>query len=186
MNLFIRYFNHEALAHDVNEALNFLRSIGEIKVDGNTANRINDFYRSNNTYPFRLKVSYNNYVLFLKTDAETIDEFHRLEQENKAVRNDGRNMSNADKKRMQMEALSAVRPGWYEGSIVFKRVLVNAVTNKCSYIDTPFVVRCKAESPADCYNRIIDHLKSRTDLDPRCQFPSVRSNNFSYKFVKEA
>ncbi len=185
MNLFIRYFNHEALAHDVNEAVDFLRSIGEIKVDGNTANRINDFLNSNNTYPFRLKVSYSNYVLFLKTDAETTEEFHRLEQENKAVRNDGRNMSNADKKRMQMEALSASRPGWYEGSIVFKRVLVDAVTNKCRYIDTPFVVRCKADSPVDCYNRIIDHLKSRADIDPRCQYPSVRSNSFSYKFVKE-
>lgn len=185
MNLFIRYFNHEALAHDVDEAVDFLRSIGEIKVDGNTANRINDFLNSNNTYPFRLKVSYSNYVLFLKTDAETTEEFHRLEQENKAVRNDGRNMSNADKKRMQMEALSASRPGWYEGSIVFKRVLVDAVTNKCRYIDTPFVVRCKADSPVDCYNRIIDHLKSRADIDPRCQYPSVRSNSFSYKFVKE-
>ena len=185
MNLFIRYFNHEALAHDVNEAVDFLRSIGEIKVDGSTANRINDFLNSNNTYPFRLKVSYSNYVLFLKTDAETTEEFHRLEQENKAVRNDGRTMSNADKKRMQMEALSASRPGWYEGSIVFKRVLVDAVTNKCRYIDTPFVVRCKADSPVDCYNRIIDHLKSRADIDPRCQYPSVRSNSFSYKFVKE-
>lgn len=185
MNLFIRYFNHETLAHDINEAVDFLRSIGEIKVDGSTANRINDFLNSNNTYPFRLKVSYSNYVLFLKTDAETTEEFHRLEQENKAVRNDGRNMSNADKKRMQMEALSASRPGWYEGSIVFKRVLVDAVTNKCRYIDTPFVVRCKADSPVDCYNRIIDHLKSRADIDPRCQYPSVRSNSFSYKFVKE-
>jgi len=164
--------------------MNFLRSISEIKVDGNTANRINDFLTSSNTYPFRLKVSYSNYVLFLKTDAESIDEFHQLEQENKAVRSDGRNMSNADKKRLQMEILTASNPGWYEGSIVFKRVLVDKVTNKCRYIDTPFVVRCKADSPMDCYNRIIDHLKSRADLDSRCQYPSVRSTSFTYKFLE--
>lgn len=185
MNLFIRYFNHETLAHNVDEAMDFLRSISEIKIDGNTAGRISDFFHSSNTYPFRLKVSFSNYVLFLKTDAETVEEFHILERENKAVRNDTKNISNADKKRMQMEALSASNPGWYEGSIMFKRVLVDSVTNKCRYIDTPFVVKCKADSPADCYNRIIEHLKGRADLDPRCQYPSVRSSSFSCKYLGE-
>lgn len=183
MNLFIRYFNHETLAHSVDEAVDFLTSIGEIKMDNNVAAKISDFLESDNSYPFRLKVSYSNYVLFLKTEADNIDEFHRLEQENKAVKIEGRAMSNADRKRMQLEALNVENPGWYEGTIVFKRVVVDPVTNKCRYIDTPFTVRCKAISPMDCYNRMIDHLKSRADLDPRCQYPSVRSSSYIYKFV---
>ncbi len=183
MNLYIRYFNHEALAHDVAEAMAFLVSIGEIRVDKNVEDRVGEFWESENTYPFRLKVNYSNYVLFLKTDADSIDEFHRLEQENKAVRTDGKPLSNSERKRVQLEALSTANPGWYEGTVVFKRVVVDPVTNKCRYIDTPFTVRCKAESPMDCYNRIIDHLKSRPELDPRCQYPSVRSSSYTYKFV---
>lgn len=183
MNLFIRYFNYETLAHNVDEAMAFLTSIGEIKTDGNVQDKVSDFYNSPNTYPFRLKVSYSNYVLFLKTDANTVEEFHQLEQEHKAVKTDGKAVTNADKKRMELEALSEPRRGWYEATIVFKRVVVDNVTSKCHYIDTPFAVRCKAESAMDCYTRVLEHLKTRPELDPRCQFPGVRSSNFTYKFI---
>jgi len=184
MNLFIRYFSHETLAHNVNEAMDFLGTINEIKLDGTIPGRISSFLTSNNTFPFRMKVSYSNYVLFLKTEAETLEEFHMLEQQAREAKAEGKGLSASEKKRSLMEALSESRPGWYEGSIVFKRVIVDKITGKCKYIDTPFTARCKADSPFDCYTRIIDHLKGRAELDPRCQYPSVRSNNFTFKFLQ--
>ncbi|MBQ9641023.1 MAG: hypothetical protein IJV06_05640 [Bacteroidaceae bacterium] len=185
MNLFIRYFSHETLAHNVNEAIEFLGTINEIKLDGTVPGRISNFLYSNNTFPFRLKVSYSNYVLFLKTEAETLEEFHILEQKAKEEKAEGKGQSLADKKRSIMEALNESHSGWYEGNITFKRVTVDKVTNKCKYIDTQFSVRCKAQSAMHCYERIIDHLKSRPEIDPRSQYPSVRSNNFTFKFLGE-
>lgn len=185
MNLFIRYFDHEALAHNIDEALAFLNSIGEITVDESVEKRILQFMNAEEAgYPYRLKVSYSNYVLFLHTEADTLEEFHEWEKTNRENRGENRGMTQAEKKRMQIEALSAVNPGWYEGSVTFKRVTTDPETNKCKYVDTTFVARCKASSPADCYNRIIDHLKEREDVDPRCQFPSIRSSNFSFTFLQ--
>ena len=62
MNLYVRYFDHECLVKSVEEAIDFLRSIPEIKVESNAASRITTFLNSSNLYPFRLKVSYSNYV----------------------------------------------------------------------------------------------------------------------------
>ena len=185
MNLFIRYFSHETLAHNVNEAIEFLGSISEIKMDSTVPSRISSFLSSNNVFPFRLKVSYSNYVLFLKTEAETLEEFHILEQQSKEAKGEGKGLSAAEKKRSIMESLSESHPGWYEATIVFKRVVIDRTTGKCKYIDTPFTARCKAESPMACYTRIVNHLKGRSELDPRCQYPSVRSNNFTFKFLQE-
>jgi len=185
MNLFIRYFSHETLAHNVNEAIEFLGTISEIKLDGTVPGRISNFLSSNNAFPFRLKVSYSNYVLFLKTEAETLEQFHQLEQQAREARAEGKVQSASDKKRSIMEALSESHPGWYEGSITFKRVTVDKVTGKCKYIDTPFTARCKADSALDCYTRIVEHLRGRRELDPRSQYPSVRSNNFTFKYLGE-
>ena len=60
MNLYVRYFDHEYLAKSVEDALAFLQSIQEIKLESNAASRINTFLSSSNLYPFRLKVSYSN------------------------------------------------------------------------------------------------------------------------------
>ena len=79
MNLYVRYFDHEFLAKTVDEALSFLTSIDEIKLESNAAVRISTFLNSSNLYPFRLKVSYSNYVLFLKTEAETLEQFKEEE-----------------------------------------------------------------------------------------------------------
>ena len=75
MNLYVRYFDHEYLAKSVDDALEFLSSIPEIKLESNAASRITTFLNSSNLYPFRLKVSYSNYVLFLKTEAENLEQF---------------------------------------------------------------------------------------------------------------
>lgn len=186
MNLFIRYFDHEALATNIDEAMDFLDSIEEIKIENNVANRIKTFMESTNLYPFRLKVSYSNYVLFLKTEANTIEEFKEMEQLRKQQKADGIVPSLADKKKTILDILNEENPGWYEGTILFKRVVQIPETNKFQYKDTRFTARLKAASPIDCYNRLIDHLQNRQEIDQRSQFPSAKSNNFEYKFLCEA
>lgn len=184
MNLYIRYFAHETLAHDLNEALAFIESIGEFNVNASFSERINNFIESTSTYPMRLKVSYSNYILFLKTPAENLEEFHILEQKNKEA-NEENKQTLAEKKRSMMEALNESHPGWYETNVMFKRVVTAPDTMKCQYIDTSFAAKLKAESAMDAYNRTIAHLQNRDDIDPRSQFPSVRSDSFSYKFLEE-
>ena len=72
-------------------------------------------------------------------------------------------------------------PGWYEGSLDFKRVLMVPGTGKFQYRDTHFVARCKAVSGIDCYNRIVDYLRGR--VDNRSQFPSAKGKNFKFSYL---
>lgn len=185
MNLFIRYFDHETLATNIDEAIEFLQTIEEIKMDNSVANRIQAFMESTNLYPFRLKVSYSNYVLFLKTEAATIEEFKEMELLRKQQKADGILPSIADRKKTILDILNEENPGWYEGSILFKRVVQIPETNKFQYKDTRFTARVKANSPMDCYNRIIAHLQDREEIDPRSQFPSAKSSNYEYKYLCE-
>ncbi len=182
MNLYVRYFDHETLAYNMDDVVAFLSTIREIKVNPDVVNRILNFVESDNTYPFRLKVSYSNYVLFLKTDAKDLEDFKYQEKMRKEQRLEGRSTM-ADKKRSQMELLNEPHEGWYESRMLFKRVILNPETGKCQYVDTIFRVKLKAKSAMDCYNRIIDHLQNRQDVDPRSQFPSVKSSNFEYIFL---
>ncbi len=201
MNLYVRYFSHEILATNMSEVVSFLTSIHEINIDQTALNRIQNFWESSNSYPFRLKVSFSNYVLFLKTEAKDLPEFKYLEQQNKAVAKQGgsnRNTNNnaatttsgeapqqpaAQEKKRLMEVHNEPQDGWYEATLIFKRVVQMPSTNKCQYRDTRFRVRLKATSAIDCYNRIIEHLRNRQDVDQRSQFPSAKSNNFQYTFL---
>ena len=77
--------------------------------------------------------------------------------------------------------LTEERPGWYEGTLDFKRVVLVPVTGKHEYRDTHFVVNCKAMSGLDCYNRMVEHLRGR--VDSRSQFPSAKGKNFRFKYL---
>ena len=79
--------------------------------------------------------------------------------------------------------LAEEKTGWYEGSILFKRVIPIQGTSKFQYCDTTFAARCKANSPLHCYERIIQHLRNRQDIDLRSQFPSAKGKNFTYKYL---
>ncbi len=77
--------------------------------------------------------------------------------------------------------LNEVRPGWYEGVIDFKRVLMVPGTGKFQYRDTRFAARVKANSGMECYERIVDHLRER--VDDRSQFPSAKGKNFKFRYL---
>ncbi|MBO4674064.1 MAG: hypothetical protein J5616_06925 [Bacteroidaceae bacterium] len=184
MNLYVRYFDREYLAKTVDEALEFLQTIEEIKLESNAASRINTFLSSSNLYPFRLKVSFSNYVLFLKTEADTIEQFKEEEAKRKEQKAD-RVTTMAERKKNILDALNEEFVGWWDTALTFKRVITMPDTGKCKYIDTRFHVRQRAKSAMDAYNHIIDHLLDRPDVDPRSQFPSAKSDKYEHTFLGE-
>ena len=88
MNLYIRYFAHEAFVKSVEEAADFLRTIPEIKVEQSLINRINTFYIGSSIYPYHLKVSFNNYVIIIKSDAQSMEEFKEQQKKREEQKND--------------------------------------------------------------------------------------------------
>ncbi|MDE5549905.1 MAG: hypothetical protein K2I99_00905 [Bacteroidaceae bacterium] len=182
MNLYVRYFDHETLATSVDEAMAFLQTIEEIKIESNAANRIAAFLHSSNLFPFRLKVSYSNYVLFLKTDAETLEQFKKDEIRRKEQKAE-RVSPISERKKNLLDTLNEEKAGWWDTVLTFKRVITTPETGKCRYIDTRFHVRQHALSAMDAYNRLIKHLQDRADVDPRSQLPSAKSDKFEYTYL---
>ena len=69
---------------------------------------------------------------------------------------------------------------------MFKRVIPIPGTSKFQYQDTRFSAYVKADSAQHCYERIVDHLKNRQDVDLRSQFPSSKGNSYTYRFIGDA
>lgn len=178
MNLYLRYFDKETLVHNVDEAIDFLRSIQEIGVDDELEADIRDYAASDVFYPKRYKVRQRVYFIIIKTTAETMLDF----KQKKAVRPVvPAGMERRDLAVSAMTRLTEMRPGWYEGALDFKRVVMIPATGKHEYRDTHFVAQCKANSGMDCYNRIVEHLRDR--VDSRSQFPSAKGKNFHFKYL---
>ncbi len=176
MSLYLRYFDKETLVSSVDEAIDFLRSIPDIEFNEDLENDIRDYVASDVFYPKRYKVRSKSYFIIIKTTAKTMQDF----KAKKAVHSgpaEGRKSGPAsDANRLQQ-----VQPGWYEGSLDFKRVVLVPSTGKHEYRDTHFVANVKARSGQDCYNRIVEHLKER--VDGRSQFPSARGKCFHFKYL---
>lgn len=184
MNLYLRYFNKETLVTSVDEAISFLGSIDEIDITPELEQDIREYAASDVFYPKRYKIRSRVYFIIIKTDASTMQDF----KEKKALRGHGADdVDNAPRDRQPsqvMMKLGEEHPGWYEGTLNFKRVQMVPGTGKFQYRDTLFVAQVKAHSPQDCYNRIVDHLRAR--VDERSQFPSPKGKNFKYRFLGTA
>lgn len=176
MNLYLRYFDHETLVSNADEAVDFLRSLQEIKVTPELVEDIHAYAASDVAFPKRYKVRAHVYFIVIKTLAKNMTEF----KQKKALRS-----NNGENKRSQQDSilsrLMAERSGWYEGDLTFKRVVLVPGSNKHEYRDTRFVARCKALSGMDCYNRIVDHLRTR--VDDRSQFSSAKRKNFRFRYL---
>ena len=175
MNLYIRYFDDETLVHSVEEALHFLSSISDVEVNEEMVGELEKFMSSSAMYPKHIKVRMRSFFIVIKTTANTLEEF-------KAKGNGQEKLE----KLAQKEALAGYeqsQPGWYAAKIVFKRVVVIPETQKCRYVDTPFVCKVKADSAHDCYDKVLEHLRDRKDIDVRSQFPSIKSANFEWEFL---
>lgn len=179
MNLYLRYFDKETLVSNVDEALDFLHSIDEIRVTPELEADLRDYAQSDVFFPKRYKVRSHVYFIIIKTAAETMLDF----KQKKALR-PAPNQAVADRRSMNemvVNRLTEEKAGWYEGELSFKRVVMIPATGKHEYRDTTFVARCKATSGQDCYNRIVEHLRERVDY--RSQFPSAKGKNFNFKYL---
>lgn len=176
MNLYLRYFDQETLVTNVDQAIDFLRGIPEITVDATLEADIREYAASDVCFPKRYKVRPRVYFIVIKTLASNMRDF----KDKKAVRNTTPE-SKRDKSETVVVKLNQVLPGWYEGSLDFKRVVQIPATGKFEYRDTHFVADVKATSALECYNRIVDHLRQR--VDSRSQFPSAKGKNYTFRYL---
>ncbi|MCR4921647.1 MAG: hypothetical protein K5945_08090 [Bacteroidaceae bacterium] len=178
MNLYIRFFQNETIVKSVEEACDYLRGIPDITVDEILENDLRRFMADPARYPKRYKVKGKSYFIVIKTPLETIEQF---QAEGEAKRQE-QEMRQAER-REKRDLLTRPCVGWYDASMNFKRVVTIPSTQKFAYCDTIFKARLKAASVQDCYSRVIDHLRTRADVDPRSQFPSIKGPNFECRFL---
>ena len=177
MNLYLRYFDRETLVSTVDEAIEFLRGIDEIDMNPLLEADIREYAASDMYYPKRYKVHPKVYFIIIKTEAATMQDF----KDKKAIHPGGPAADNRSATVPTLVRLNEVRPGWYEGMIDFKRVLLVPGTGKFQYRDTQFVAQVKANSGMDCYERIVEHLREK--VDERSQFPSAKGKNFKFRYL---
>ena len=176
MNLYLSYFDRETLVSNVDDAIAFLADIDEIGMNPMLEDDIRDYAASDVFYPKRYKIRPRVYFIIIKTEAATMQDF----KEKKAVHSPNES-ARAKAVSPQVVRLNEEMPGWYEGAIDFKRVSLVPGTGKFQYRDTHFVAQCKAMSGIDCYNRIVEYLRSR--VDDRSQFPSAKGKNFKFRYL---
>lgn len=173
MNLYLRYFDQETLVENTDEAIDFLHSIPQISLTADLENDIREYAISSNNYPKRYKIRPRIYFIIIKTDAQTMQEF----KEHKTVQLPAKESYAVPPISMLLQH----RDGWYEGSLDFKRVTTIPGSTKCQYIDTNVIIRCKATCGQECYDRIVEYLRTR--VDSRSQFPAAKGKNFSFKYL---
>ena len=189
MNIYARYFNQEALLHNYDELMGFLSSIPEIPITQRMEEDVKEYLDSDMPYPKRYKIRPRVYFILIKTNADTMDEFKANHKEEGELSQSGPTKPEMlaepvyNKKDIKMVQLAEQRTGWYLGTIVFTRVIQISGTTKFRYQDTTFQAYVRATSGQECYNRIIEHLKNRSEVDLRSQFPSARGSNFTFEFV---
>ena len=176
MNLYLRYFDRETLVTNVDDAIAFLAGIDEIGMNPMLEEDIREYAESDIFYPKRYKIRPRVYFIIIKTEAATMQDFKEKKALNPVV-----GMEREKTASPSIVRLNEEMPGWYEGSIDFKRVTLVPGTGKFQYRDTHFVAQCKATSGIDCYNRIVQYLRSR--VDERSQFPSAKGKNFKFRYL---
>lgn len=176
MNYYVRYFDDETLVHTMDEVLAFLSEIDEIEVTPAMERELYEYADSDVFFPKRYKVRSRVYFIIIKTEAETMLDF----KQKKAVRS----IVDEGERPVAVPVVAKLNEecfGWYEGALDFKRVVLSPSTGKHEYRDTHFVAQVKAESGLDCYNRIVESLRSR--VDSRSQFPSAKGKSFKFRYL---
>ena len=177
MNLYLRDLDNETLVYNVEEAIDFLKSIPEIGMTPELEADVRDYIGSEVYYPKRYKVRPRVYFIIIKTEAATMMDF----KQKKALRSNAPEGDHRETVAPAVARLSEKREGWYEASLTFKRVVLIPSTGKHEYRDTQFVANVKAFSGQDAYNRVVEHLRER--VDNRSQFPSAKGKNFKFKYL---
>lgn len=189
MNLYLRFFDDEFLAHNVDEAIDFLKhmDIGDFDLGDSFRADLEAFLASGSSYPKRYKVKARVYFTIIKTDKDTLADFKKGNRSKEcSVANKSLYEESGDSlahRRARLSKFYDVMPGWYDMTITFKRVIPIPGTNKSQYKDETIRVCCTAKSGIDCYNRVVDYLRRRKDIDRRSQYPSVKGHNVEFTYL---
>lgn len=190
MNLYLRFFTEEVLVETPEQAIDFLMRLPDVRVDDALCHELISYAQSANSRPKRFKLSAKVYFIVIKTSAKTMEEFKEYNKEIQLAATAAAAANAAATgehplvaKEQQVNDYAKEMPGWYRAQIMFKRIVTIPATRKCCYMDTQFEVRLKARSVQDCYNRVVDHLRNRADVDPRSQFPSIRGRDFKAEYL---
>ncbi len=182
MNIYTRFFDQETLVYSVEELIDFLSSIPEIRVTDELVEDIRRYVESDIPYPKRYKIRPRVYFILIKTNADSMAAF---KANRKALPQMSVEPEAFSKKELRVSQLLEERQGWYKGTVIFKRVIQIPETPKFQYQDTTFSACVVAGSGQECYNRLVNHLKERSDVDPRSQFPSAKGQNFQFMYLGE-
>ncbi len=128
MNLYLRYFDRETLVNNVDDAIFFLSSIQEIGMNPELEADIRSYVASDVYFPKRYKIRPRVYFIVIKTEAATMLDF----KQKKALRSPGAAVQSEAREGMptSLLRLGEERPGWYEGTLDFKRVVMIPGTGK--------------------------------------------------------
>lgn len=173
MNIYARYFDNEMMANSFEELWSFICGIEGLAPTATLRQEVMEYVEGRYSYAKRFKVNTRSYFILIKTTAATLQEFKA-----------NANKENNSKEELEKEKesftrlISEEKIGWYTATVQFKRVVPQEVTGKFQYINTEFSAKLKARSVQDCYDRVIAYLRTRNDIDPRSQFPSIKGRNF--------
>ncbi len=187
MNLYIRYFDDETVVTNVEDALEFIKGFDNFKITPQFEKDFRDYAQGPMPYPKRYKVRARIYFIVIKTTATTLEEF-KANGRGTQAEVEPEEPTAAEPKPLRpkdhiLMVLNEPKPGWYEASLTFKRVVLEPDSGKHEYYDNTFVARVKAHSVQECYDRVVAYLQSRPDIDQRSQFPSAKGKNFQYKYL---
>lgn len=189
MNIYARYFDQDTLVHSFDELMAFLSSIPEIPITSRLVEDVRTYVDSDMPYPKRYKIRPRVYFILIKTSAQTMEEFKANRKhnmvENTFMPRPVESELMISKKEAKAAQLAEECEGWYLCGITFKRVIQITGTSKFRYQDTDFSAYVRAISGMEAYNKMINHLKSRPEVDLRSQFPSARGSNYTFEYVGE-
>ena len=75
MNIYVRYFNNEALVRNLDELFDFLSGLGDITINKLMVDELTNYVNDEANYPKRYKVRPRVYFILIKTTAQTLEEF---------------------------------------------------------------------------------------------------------------
>lgn len=177
MNYYARYFDSEGVFPTPQALVDFISSIPHIIMTEELADAIFKFCADKTSFPRHFRLPNKSTFIVIKTNSTTLEEF-------KTRGANGGVIPSENRENIRVPS-DEIRPGIYDVTLTFRRAIVNPETRKCSFVDETVQVEMQADNSRQCFDTVLDYLKNHPDIDPRSQFPSIRSSNFKAKLVGE-
>ncbi|MBR5466548.1 MAG: hypothetical protein IKU79_03985 [Bacteroidaceae bacterium] len=186
MNYYVRYFDSEEVLSSPEALVEYVASIPQIIMTEELADAILKFCEDKTSFPRHFRLPNKNTFIVIKTNAETLEEFKtRGANGGSLTPQQPSDSDNLENKEVKVSPADEIKPGLYDVTMIFRRAIVNPETRKCSFVEETFRVEMLAQSQRQCFDVVIEHLKSHPDIDSRSQYPSIRSTNFKAVIVQE-